>query len=250
MKILPVIDLLAGQVVRGIAGRRSEYRPIVSQLCGDASPASVARAFVEKLQLTEAYVADLDAIGGAEPAWTIYESLVQCGLVLWVDAGVGDIERAKKLADWRYRGSQLSGIVVGLETVPSPDSLAAMMKVVGIERLVFSLDLKTGKPLTTSAAWRDLEALQIAETAIDLGIQRMIVLDLASVGMGAGVSTESLCRQLHTAHPNLELTAGGGVRGRDDLISLRKAGCSAALVASALHDGRLTLNDLQHISLI
>ena len=31
MKILPVIDLKGGVVVRGVAGRRDEYRPIVSQ---------------------------------------------------------------------------------------------------------------------------------------------------------------------------------------------------------------------------
>ena len=32
MEVIPVIDLLGGQVVRGVAGRRDEYRPIVSQI--------------------------------------------------------------------------------------------------------------------------------------------------------------------------------------------------------------------------
>jgi phosphoribosylformimino-5-aminoimidazole carboxamide ribotide isomerase len=45
----------------------------------------------------------------------------------------------------------------------------------------------------------------------------------------------------------MELTSGGGVRGRDDLAALADAGCDAALVASALHDGQLTVSDIQQI---
>ena len=34
MRVLPFLDLKGGQVVRGIAGRRSEYVPIRSPLTG------------------------------------------------------------------------------------------------------------------------------------------------------------------------------------------------------------------------
>jgi len=40
------------------------------------------------------------------------------------------------------------------------------------------------------------------------------------------------------------LIAGGGVRGLADLTALARAGCNAALVASALHDGKLLPEDL------
>ena len=55
-----------------------------------------------------------------------------------------------------------------------------------------------------------------------------------------GVGTLALCRHLRAAHPGCELIAGGGVRGPADLELMAGAGCDAALVASALHDGRLT----------
>jgi uncharacterized protein related to proFAR isomerase len=45
-----------------------------------------------------------------------------------------------------------------------------------------------------------------------------------------------------------ELIAGGGVRGRTDLEDLAAAGCSGALAASALHDGRLTKTDLDALA--
>jgi phosphoribosylformimino-5-aminoimidazole carboxamide ribotide isomerase len=44
------------------------------------------------------------------------------------------------------------------------------------------------------------------------------------------------------------LYAAGGVRGRHDLQVLRDAGIAGVLVASALHDGRLTSADLAEFS--
>jgi phosphoribosylformimino-5-aminoimidazole carboxamide ribotide isomerase len=76
-----------------------------------------------------------------------------------------------------------------------------------------------------------------------VGVRRILVLDLAKVGMGRGAGTEPLCRELRSLDRDLEIIAGGGVRSLADLRSLRAAGCNAALVASALHDGRLNAAD-------
>jgi len=117
MFVLPVLDLLSGAVVRGVAGDRGNYRPVESLLCGDARPTSVARAFAN-LGLREAYVADLDAIAGREPAWDTYRELLDCGLSLWVDAGAGDAPRAERLASFEHAGqAAISRIVVGLESL-------------------------------------------------------------------------------------------------------------------------------------
>jgi phosphoribosylformimino-5-aminoimidazole carboxamide ribotide isomerase len=39
--------------------------------------------------------------------------------------------------------------------------------------------------------------------------------------------------------------AGGGVRNWDDLVQVARAGCSAALVATALHDGRIGADEIK-----
>ena len=62
---------------------------------------------------------------------------------------------------------------------------------------------------------------------------------------GGGTRTLDLCREIRRHHPDLTIVAGGGVRGLDDLKTLADAGCDAALVASALHDGRLTRQDIE-----
>jgi len=51
MRIIPVIDLMHGQVVRGIAGQRHTYQPIQSRLVASADPMAVARAFLREPDL-------------------------------------------------------------------------------------------------------------------------------------------------------------------------------------------------------
>jgi phosphoribosylformimino-5-aminoimidazole carboxamide ribotide isomerase len=233
-----VIDLMRGQVVRGVGGRRDEYRPVESILAADARPQTVGRAFADA-GFREAYIADLDAIGGSEPAWKVYEELLSTGLNLWVDAGVSVVEQACALAQFAGPDNAISSVVVGLESLRRFRAISDIGDAIGSEKLVFSLDLKVGVPLATHTELEGSSAWQITTAALSHGVRRMIVLDLAAVGMGQGVGTEPLCRDLRRALPELEIIAGGGVRGWDDLRSLEAAGCNAALVASALHDGRL-----------
>jgi phosphoribosylformimino-5-aminoimidazole carboxamide ribotide isomerase len=245
MKIIPVMDVMRGQVVRGVGGRRDEYRPIESKLCADAQPATVGRAFAD-LGLREIYLADLDAIRqgvGSHDSQPLYGELLRLGLDLWIDAGLRDAEQARELAQFDLDGRRIAGIVAGLESLADPCALEEMCGTVGPQRLIFSLDLKQGLPLAGSPAWGGLEAEHVAAIALRAGVRRMIVLDLAQVGMGAGVGTLPLCRTLRCLAPELEIVAGGGVRGPHDLDALARAGCDAALVASALHDGRLAAGD-------
>ena len=59
-RIIPVIDVMGGQVVRAVGGRRSEYRPIVSKLTDSTEPVEVAKALLGATGVGEIYLADLD----------------------------------------------------------------------------------------------------------------------------------------------------------------------------------------------
>lgn len=232
MRIIPVIDLMGGVVVRGVAGRRSEYRPIVSKLTSSAAPLDVARAFRDRFSFNEMYVADLDAIGGAKPAFAIYEQLRSAGFALWLDAGVRNRNQAATLAE-----AGIEQIVVGLETIDGPALLGQIGQDLGWDRIVFSLDLKAGRPLGDVSGWQGSDAWSFAQQAIGLGVGRLIVLDLARVGVGEGTGTEELCRRLSRTHPRVEIIAGGGIRDQADIDRLAECGVGAVLLASALHDG-------------
>jgi len=240
MRILPVLDLMNGAVVRGIGGRRSEYRPVVSRLVASADPADVAAAFRSHLGLAELYVADLEAIAGGAPALPTYSRLRRLGFTLWVDAGVRNRERTDAL---RTEGV---GVVAGLETVAGPGALEDILAA-HAGRVVFSLDLRDGVPLGDRTAWDGADAWAVAQRAVALGARRILVLDLARVGGGSGTGTDALCGRLVRAWPGIEVWAGGGVRDLADLRCLRDAGVTAALVASALHNETITASDLMRL---
>jgi phosphoribosylformimino-5-aminoimidazole carboxamide ribotide isomerase len=238
VKIIPVIDLKGGVVVHGIAGRRDSYRPIQSTVARNCMPRTVAAAFAA-LGLPIVYVADLDAIAGAPPCWDAYERIAESGLKLWVDAGVGDSKRLRDLADRSAAAGRLAGVIAGLETLPDVASLDEWTAIVGSDRLIFSLDLQAGRPMTAAGDMKAMSPIEIATLAAQAGVRRMIVLDVARVGIGDGTGTEDVCREIHSLRPDLELIGGGGIRGLADLEALAAAGCTGALVASALHDGRI-----------
>jgi phosphoribosylformimino-5-aminoimidazole carboxamide ribotide isomerase len=240
MPILPVLDLKQGQVVRGIAGRREEYRPIVSKLTSSTCPRDVAKVFRDYFGFGELYLADLDAIAGATPALKLFEDLSADGFRLWVDAGVQKVDDAVAVF---MRG--VASVVIGLETLPGPRTLDKILVELNDPRsVVFSLDLKHGQPLGGLGPWHADNPWAIAQRAFEAGVERILVLDLAHVGIGAGTGTEALCARLRKEHPRREISTGGGVRGPEDVSQLYACGVNYVLVASALHDGRLSPADV------
>jgi len=93
--------------------------------------------------------------------------------------------------------------------------------------------------LETLRSW---DALAEICSVLD-GVASIIVIDLARVGTGEGIDVR-LIAGVRDAAPHTVLLAGGGVRGIDDLARLRDAGCDGALVATALHDGRIGVHEI------
>lgn len=231
MKILPVLDLRGGQVVRAVAGRRDEYRALETDLTQEVTPAGVATALRRTFGFREFYVADLDSILLDRPAWSDLRTLVELGLSLTADLGIRSVERAQQAVE-----AGIARVVIGLETCPPPHALREIVDAIGSDRAVFSLDLKSGQPMATGSAWPD-SPLDIARAAHDAGITSLIVLDLAAVGETRGLLTVDLCRAIRhdPALASLELLTGGGIRRAADIDSLAAVPVDGVLVSSALH---------------
>ncbi len=236
-RLIPVLDVMGGQVVHAVAGNRKDYKPLVSQLTNSTVPIVVARAIRDKWRTNELYIADLDAILGGQPATALFVELLAGGFRCWVDAGRGFLAFADLLKKYSYPDAGI--VVLGLESAPSHRDLPFLLQVIGPSCFAFSLDLRDGRPLGDPLLW-SADAESNADAVIEAGMRKLIVLDLSRVGVGEGVGTEKLCASIKSRHPNVELIAGGGVRGPDDVRRLHAAGVSAVLVASALHDLRLT----------
>ena len=237
--LLPVLDLLDGDVVWGVAGDRESYRPLRTPLCEGAKPTGVARAFRRLVQHDWLYVADLDALHSDDPQWNVCQDLINEGFRLILDAGVRDAKQAVQLVN-----GGVDHVVIALETLQSRESLSHVVSAIGAERTLFSLDLKRGEHLGDPNLWRDMDAVAISSWAVDQGAGGLIVLDLSGVGVAQGVPTAELCRELRSRHSDIKLITGGGVREPDDVRSLLNLGVDSVLVASAFHRQTIGSGDI------
>lgn len=223
LDVIPVIDLLGGDVVHARRGERGAYRPIVSPLVSGSAPMDVCRALIALAPFGRLYVADLDSIRGSGTNDAVIEAMSQAfpDLEIWVDRGETDP------AALRHRARNGPGItVVGAESFSEIEALsAAVAAASGVLSLDYDASGRMGPPevYDDPALWPD----------------RVIVMTLASVGSGGGPDMERLGEALVKAGDRA-VYAAGGVRNLADLRALADIGVSGALVASALHDGSLT----------
>ncbi len=252
MQIIPVLDLAGGLAVHAQAGDRTRYATLTSGLAPEhpGDPVALLRAYHATLGVHECYVADLDAIQGGALQRSLLRQLAEfhtgfAGALL-VDAGTNHPGGALEVLS-----CGASEVVVGLETLHAFADLSRIVQIVGPSRLVFSLDLKLGTPILhptmQDASGAVPDALSLAEQAISTGVTTLLLLDLGRVGTGCGVDL-GMIETLRRRFPRIRLLAGGGILTRLDLERLQNAGCDGALIASAIHAGRVTASDLAELT--
>jgi len=229
MRIVPVLDLKGGVVVHARRGNRAGYRPLRSPLVDGCEPVTVARAVTARARADRLYVADLDALSGGAIDAVALAALAQVG-ELWVDAGATTAARARALAD-----AGAARNVVGTESLRGDARGAAAGP-----RRVLSVDLRDGRLISPRPDLAGRDAAAAAGLAAALAVSELLVIDLALVGSRAGPPVDAVA-ELAAALPGVEVYAGGGVRNDDDLRALEAAGAAGALVATALHDGAITV---------
>lgn len=239
MIVVPVMDLRAGQCVHAKAGRRAEYRPLVSLLTHRAAePLALAAAYHNRIGAESIYVADLDAILDNRPNWNLLKQLSKCGAAIWADVGVRTAARAVTAFE-----AGVETLVLGLETLAGPESLREIVRGSSLprDRFLLSLDLFEGRPLmAANHEWNAGTSLDdVVRIAAELGLMRFLILDLAKVGIGQGVGGREWVSRIAEIVPEGEIWLGGGVRDRHDLEELGRMPIAGVLVGSTLHDGSI-----------
>ncbi len=240
VKIVPVLDVQGGQVVRAQRGERSAYRPIISALAAGSAPRVLARALLAAAgdpgdpgEAPVLYLADLDAIqGGAVQYEAIADVLAALPqLTLWLDAGFTDVPQARALCHCLGAAGTRLRPVYGSESIASSAALARIADDAGA---ILSLDSRAARPLDPAGCWQHPA----------LWPRSVIVMTLDRVGAGLGPDL-AVFGDLRRTAPDREWVGAGGVRNAADLAAAAAAGASAWLIASALHDGTLEAASLQ-----
>lgn len=235
MQVIPVIDVRAGAAVAASRGDRARYRPLETPLAASADPVAVALGLRSLYPFAMLYVADLDGIEGRGADHAMQHRLAEAwpGTELWIDDGsagrVPDVAIAAARARTTY--------VVGSESLASLADYEAVRHQAG-PSAPLSLDFRgddfIGPPelLADAAHWP----------------RRLIVMTLARVGSGEGPDLARLAAIVGRAGGR-EVYAAGGVRDEADLAALSGIGVAGALVATALHAGRITRQALEQHAL-
>jgi phosphoribosylformimino-5-aminoimidazole carboxamide ribotide isomerase len=229
VEIIPVIDLLRGQVVRAMRGERNRYQPVRSQLCDSSDPLENARALLELYPFKTIYIADLDAIQGMGDNLALVALLHEHfpGVDLWLDAGIRHPEqllRVRRLGLNCVIGSEQ------LESIPQYEQLAAIQSESG---MILSLDFNANGFMGPQ---------ELLDNP-DLWPNRLICMTLSKVGSYEGPDLETLST-LSKRIGQRRLYAAGGIRDLHDLQTAKQLGVRGGLLASALHDNRISATQI------
>ncbi len=223
--IIPVLDLKHGKVVRARAGDRANYQPIVTPLSRSSGAVDVLRGLLGLAPFPIIYAADLDAISGDGGHGEVLRALAtgNPGTEFWVDGGFTNAESARGML------SPGTTPIFGSESLTGSDELTGARRMFGSGTIVLSLDYRAG---------RFMGAPEI-EHRPDLWPDRIILMTLDRVGTGTGPDLEALADLVRRAGRR-SVFAAGGVRDESDLARLQDIGVAGVLVATSLHDGRLS----------
>jgi len=220
---------MAGQVVRAVRGQRASYRPIRSSLCGGSEPLDVAAAMLRYCASDLLYLADLDALTGRAAQCAAIADLLsgQPDLTIWLDAGFS------RLSDWHATRDRLGAAsqrvtpVFASESLASPE--AARQALAPEHGAILSLDRRRDPLPDRGHCW----------LTPGLWPSRVIVMTLDRVGSDQGPDLATLA-DLHRRRPELRFVGAGGLRSDADLAAARACPAEAWLVASAIHDRRIS----------
>ncbi len=263
LELIPVIDLMHGQVVHARLGQRAHYLPLRSALAGGSSePLRVAAALLALHPFQRLYIADLDAIAGRGDHAPVIAAIRQAhpNVELWLDSGLDALPERGDTTALTVLGSESLRTLPSMREDASTQAHAAAAMAVVLQplprRWVLSLDFRAGQLLgppgllQQTAAWPDaiiVMALDRVGGAQGPDLQRLHALQagLARDMQAIARAREMAPAQVQASTRTRRLYAAGGVRDARDLAALAQAGAHGVLLASALHDGRLSACDLR-----
>jgi len=239
MEIIPVLDLMNHMVVHGVQGQRQHYKPVESILTKSSDPLDIARALGRETNCRSLYLADLDAIQGrADNMDLIKELTSSMDIDFWLDAGICTPEAVVSIAN-----AGVKGIILGSESLESMAALELICKAGHGQSIIFSLDMVEGRVISPAGELGGKTPAQALDLLYQMGLRRFILLTLDAVGTAKGPDI-SLLQSAVKPFTDAFFIAGGGVKKAAHLKALSKIGIHGVLVATSLHRGWITKEDL------
>jgi phosphoribosylformimino-5-aminoimidazole carboxamide ribotide isomerase len=234
MKIYPAIDILGGQAVRLIQGRKDK-----TTVYGD--PIEMATKWVNK-GAEWLHVVDLDGAFEGKPknlgvlrdmAAAVPKAKIQVG------GGIRGMSTVELLFD-----AGIERIVLGTAAVQDQEFVKnALAKHSG--RVAIGIDARDGN--VQVSGWTEdsqIGAIDLARSLQDVGVRLVIYTDISRDGVLEGPNVEATRQMLANTH--LSVIASGGVSSLKDvhrLAEINHPRLEGVIIGKALYEGRIRIEE-------
>jgi phosphoribosylformimino-5-aminoimidazole carboxamide ribotide isomerase len=227
---IPAIDIRGGRCVRLVEGdfaRETRYAD---------DPAEMARYWAAE-GAQRLHVVDLDgARDGVRGNADVIRSLLgSVQIPVQVGGGIRTLETAQELL-----AEGAARVVIGTTAAEDPEVMRTGVAKLGAEQVIVGVDARGGRVATHG--WQtvtDLDVLSFCQVLKDYGVQRVLYTDVARDGRLSGPDVEGT-RAIASL---MNVIGSGGVSTVEQLRELADAGAEAAIIGTALYEGRLKLGD-------
>ena len=234
MIIIPAIDIINGKCVRLTKGDYAQ------QKIYNENPVEVAKQFAgagfERL-----HIVDLDgARAGKICNMSVLESIASAtDLVIDFGGGIKQINDVEAILS-----AGASMVTIGSLAVKDPETLEEWLMEFGADHFFIGADVLNEN--VKISGWLEDGGVNIFDFVgklIGLGATNIFCTDISKDGMMLGASID-LYKKIIAAHPEINLTASGGVGNMDDVKQLKEIGCSGVIIGKAIYENLVTLEQL------
>jgi len=234
MKIIPVIDYKQGNVVLAKMGMREQYEPASSLLCKSSNIYDVIDAILNLADFKTIYIADLDCIEKQQLDADLWIALGQHyqNLEFWIDIG-------SMYKQWPMFMNHTSNArpVLGSESFLTNSDLDSGIKLLMPYKPIISIDIIESEILGPKNLLRSTK----------LWPSDVIILSISHVGSNQGPDKQAISH-IQSITQNKNLYYGGGIRDKNDIDQLSGLNIAGALVASTLHSGKLSEQEIAEVT--
>jgi len=235
MRVVPCLDVDGGRVVKGVK---------FSSLRDAGDPAERARAY-EAQGADELVVLDVSATpeGRSNATDTVRRVREVLGIPLTVGGGVRRVEDARRLLD-----AGADKVATNTAAFEDPSLIDRLATTFGSQCAVLALDAARGAVgfevvIRSGKERTGRDAVAWAREAASRGAGEIVLTSWDRDGTRSGYETELLAAI--AAEVSIPIVASGGAAHAGHMVDALRAGASAVLAASILHDGETTVGDLK-----
>lgn len=235
-RLIPCLDVDKGRVVKGVN---------FVDIRDAGNPAELARKYYEN---GADEICFLDITASSEERKAIYQTIKETAkeifIPLTVGGGVSSLEDAAKLLE-----VGADKIAINSSAIKNPQLISQLAENFGCQCVVIAIDVKRNQEglwevfIKGGKEATGINAIDWIKKSYDLGAGEILLTSMDRDGTKTGYDLE--ITQIASNLVPIPIIASGGAGSLEDIINALKAGADAALLASILHFGKYSIQEIK-----